>query len=291
MSLDLVLQQVVTGLALGAVYVLVSVGLSLIFGLLTVVNFAHGAIFMFGAYAGIRVLEHTGSFLAACIGAMVVSGSVGAVSERFLVRPLYGRGIDYPLLLTFGISYILVDVARLLYGREGLSVELPEAMEGGVDLGFGYFPLYRLALIAFTLLLLTALWFAIERTRWGLIIRAGAHDPFILRALGVDVSKVWMVIFALGSALAGLAGILAAPLRGATPEMGDGVLVAAFVVTVVGGMGSLVGAVVAGFALGVAVSLTTLFAPAFSELSLFICMTLVLLVRPSGLFGRASVLS
>lgn len=290
-SFDLVLQQLVTGLALGAIYVLVAVGLSLIFGLLNVVNFAHGAIFMFGAFAGIWSLEHTGSYWAACIGAIMASGVIGIVSERFLVRPLYGRGIDYPLLLTFGISYILIDAARLLFGRQGLSVELPEALQGGVDLGFGYFPLYRLTLIAFTLLLLAAIWFAIERTRWGLIIRAGARDPMILRVLGIDVSKVWLVIFTLGSALAGLAGILAAPLRGATPEMGDSVLVAAFVVTVVGGMGSLVGAVVAGFVLGATVSLTTLFAPAFSELSLFICMALVLLIRPSGLFGRAGALS
>lgn len=290
-SFELIAQQLVTGLALGAVYVLVAVGLSLIFGLLTIVNFAHGAFFMFGAYAGIWTLEHSGSFLAACAAAILTSGLIGAVSERWLIRPLYGRGIDYPLLLTFGIAYVLVDAARLLFGRQGHSVEIPEILQGGVDLGFGYFPLYRLALIGITLLLLSALWFAIERTRWGLVIRAGARDPLILRVLGIDVSKVWLAVFALGAALAGLAGILAAPLRGATPEMGDGVLVAAFVVTVVGGMGSLVGAVVAGFGLGAAVSLTTLFAPAFSELALFMSMALVLLIRPNGLFGRAGLLS
>ncbi|MTW18727.1 branched-chain amino acid ABC transporter permease [Rhodoplanes serenus] len=290
-TLDLVLQQAVTGLALGAVYVLVAVGLSLIFGLLTVVNFAHGAFFMVGAYAGIATHEYTGSFLAAGVAAVVVSALIGAFSERVLVRPLYGRGIDYPLLLTFGISYVLVDAARILFGRQGLSIDLPEALQGGIDLGFGYFPLYRMLLVAGTLVLLALLWLGIERTRWGLIIRAGARDPLILRVLGVDVSRVWLAIFAFGAGLAGLAGILAAPLRGATPEMGDGVLVSAFVVTVVGGMGSLAGAVVAGFGLGVAVSLTTLFAPAFSDLAMFVFMAIVLLVRPNGLFGRAGLLS
>lgn len=289
--LELVIQQMVTGVALGAIYVLVAVGLSLIFGLLTVVNFAHGAFFMIGAYAGIVTLERTGSFLAACIVAAVASGLLGAFCERVLVRPLYGRGIDYPLLLTFGISYVLVDTARFLFGRQGVSIDLPELLSGGVDLGFGYFPIYRLLLVGGTLVLLALLWLAIEQTRWGLIIRAGARDPMILRVLGIDVSRVWLAIFALGAGLAGLAGMLAAPLRGATPEMGDSVLIAAFAVTVVGGMGSLVGAVVAGFLIGATVSLTTLFAPAYSELAMYVCMALVLLLKPNGLFGRAGVLS
>ncbi len=281
----------VTGVALGAIYVLVAVGLSLIFGLLTIVNFAHGAFFMIGAYAGIVTLERSGSFLIACIAAAVVSGLLGAFCERVLVRPLYGRGIDYPLLLTFGISYVLVDAARFpcLVG-EAFPIELPALLSGGVDLGFGYFPIYRLLLVAGTLVLLALLWLAIERTRWGLIIRAGARDPMILRVLGIDVSRVWLAIFALGAGLAGLAGMLAAPLRGATPEMGDSVLIAAFAVTVVGGMGSLVGAVVAGPLLGAAVSLTTLFAPAYSELAMYVCMALVLLLKPNGLFGRAGLL-
>jgi branched-chain amino acid transport system permease protein len=289
-TFDLILQQLVTGFALGAIYVLVAVGLSLIFGMLTVVNFAHGAFFMMGAFVGIWTLGRTGSFVFACLAAMVFAAAFGAISERFLIRPLYGRGYDYPLLLTFGIAYVLVDTARMVFGRAGLPVELPEMLQGGVELRFGYFPLYRLVLIGVTILLLGLLWLAIERTRWGLIIRAGSRDPMILRVLGINITAVWLAVFALGSALAALAGVLAAPLQGVTPEMGDSALVTAFVVTVVGGMGSLIGAVVAGFALGAVSSITSLFAPEFSELVLFICMGVTLLIRPRGLFGVKGVL-
>jgi branched-chain amino acid transport system permease protein len=282
--------QLVTGIALGAIYALLAVGLSLIFGMLTVVNFAHGAFFMVGAFLGIYFQTLTGSFALSLVITPLVVGSVGMLSERFLVRPLYGRGIDYPLLLTFGLSYVLIELMRVLFGIEGLPSSTPAALRGSVDLGIGRFPLYRLVLIGATAIVVLGLWLVIEKTRFGLIIRAGSRDPEIVRVLGIDVAKVWLLVFGLGTAIAGLSGVLAAPTRAVNPEMGITVLAESFVVTVVGGMGSLMGAVVAGLLVGVVFSLTSLLAPEFAELSIFVLMALVLLVRPQGLFGRAGLM-
>lgn len=287
---SLILLQLVTGIALGAVYALLAVGLSLIFGMLTVVNFAHGAFFMLGAFLGVYFLGLTGSYWLSLVLAPLVVGAVGLVAERFLVRPLYGRGIDYPLLLTFGLSYVLVDVARALFGIEGLPSSTPAALRGAVNLGIGHFPLYRLFLIGATAAVVLALWLFLEKTRYGLIIRAGSRDPEIVRVLGVDVARVWWLVFGLGTAIAGLSGVLAAPTRAVNPEMGIPVLAESFVVTVVGGMGSLPGAVVAGLLVGVVFSMTSLLAPDLAELSIFVLMALVLLVRPQGFFGKAGVL-
>jgi len=282
--------QLVTGVALGAIYALLAVGLSLIFGMLTVVNFAHGAFFMVGAFLGIYFQTLTGSFALSLVITPLVVGSVGMLSERFLVRPLYGRGIDYPLLLTFGLSYVLIELMRVLFGIEGLPSSTPAALRGSVDLGIGRFPLYRLVLIGATAAMVLGLWLVIEKTRFGLIIRAGSRDPEIVRVLGVDVAKVWLLVFGLGTAIAGLSGVLAAPTRAVNPEMGITVLAESFVVTVVGGMGSLMGAVVAGLLVGVVFSMTSLLAPELAELSIFVLMALVLLVRPQGLFGKAGLM-
>jgi len=290
-SLALITQQLVAGVSLGSIYVLVGVGLSLIFGLLTIVNFAHGALFMVGAYVGTYVFLKTGNFWLCLVAVPLATGCIGLIAERLLIRPLYSRGIDYPLLLTFGLAYVLMDVVRMLFGVQGERFDTPEALQGAVDIGVGMFPLYRLVLIAFTAALMLALWLFIEKTRFGLIIRAGARDAQVLRVLGIDVSRVWLAIFGLGSALAGLAGLLAAPMRGVSPEMGIPVLVEAFVITVVGGMGSLGGAIAAGLLLGVVVSLTTLFQPEMAELSMFALMALTLIVKPQGLFGRKGLLS
>ncbi len=289
-TLNLFMLQLVTGVALGAVYALLAIGLSLIFGMLTVVNFAHGAFFMMGAFLGVYFLGLTGSFVLGLLIAPIVVGAIGLLAERFLVRPLYGRGIDYPLLLTFGLSYVLIDVARVLFGIEGLPSSTPSALRGAVNLGFGHFPLYRLFLIAATAVVSVGLWLFLEKTRYGLIIRAGSRDSEIVRVLGVDIAKVWFLVFGLGTAIAGLSGVLAAPTRAVNPEMGIPVLAESFVVTVVGGMGSLPGAVVAGLLVGVVFSLTSLFAPEFAELSIFVLMALVLLIRPQGFFGKAGAL-
>ncbi|WP_295639521.1 branched-chain amino acid ABC transporter permease [uncultured Methylibium sp.] len=287
---NLLALQLVTGIALGSVYALLAIGLSLIFGMLTVVNFAHGAFFMVGAFLGVYFLGLTGSFWFSLVLTPLVVGCIGLVLERFLVRPLYGRGIDYPLLLTFGFGYVLVDAMRFLFGIEGMPSSTPAELRGATNLGIGYFPTYRLFLIFATALVIGALWLFIEKTRYGLIIRAGARDPEIVRVLGIDVAKVWLLVFGIGTAIAGLSGALAAPTRAVNPEMGIPILAESFVVTVVGGMGSLPGAVVAGLLVGIVFSMTSLFAPDLAELSIFVLMAVVLLVRPQGFFGKAGLM-
>ncbi len=291
LTASLLLSQLMTGIALGAVYALLALGLSLIFGMLTIVNFAHGAFFMVGAFLGVYFLGVTGSFWFSLLLTPLAVGALGMVVEKVLVRPLYGRGIDYPLLLTFGLSYVMVEAMRVLFGIEGVPTSTPAALRGAVNLGFGFFPLYRLFLIGATAAVVLGLWLLIEKTRYGLIIRAGSRDPEIVKVLGVDVAKVWLLVFGVGTAIAGLSGVLAAPTRAVNPEMGINVLAEAFVVTVVGGMGSLPGAVLAGLLVGIVFSITSLFAPAYAELSIFVLMALVLLVRPQGFFGKAGLMS
>jgi branched-chain amino acid transport system permease protein len=288
---QLLMLQAVTGVALGSVYALLAIGLSLIFGMLTIVNFAHGAFFMVGAFLGVYFLGLTGSFWFSLLLVPLVVGAIGLATERVLVRPLYGRGIDYPLLLTFGLGYVLIDAMRFLFGIEGLPSSTPAALRGATNLGFGHFPTYRLFLIGITAAIILALWLFIEKTRFGLIIRAGARDPEIVRVLGIDVARTWWLVFGLGTAIAGISGVLAAPTRAVTPEMGIPILAESFVVTVVGGMGSLPGAVIAGLLVGIVFSMTSLIAPPLAEMSIYVLMALVLLVRPQGFFGRAGLMS
>jgi branched-chain amino acid transport system permease protein len=291
LTLNLFLLQLMTGIALGSVYALLAIGLSLIFGMLTVVNFAHGAFFMVGAFFGVYSMSLTGSFWFSLLLVPLATGAIGLLCERFLVRPLYGRGIDYPLLLTFGLSYVMIEVMRFVFGIEGLPSSTPAALRGAVNLGFGHFPLYRLFLIGATAVIVLLLWLFIEKTRYGLIIRAGSRDPEIVRVLGVDISKIWLMVFGIGTAIAGLSGLLAAPTRAVNPEMGISILADCFVVTVVGGMGSLPGAVLAGLLVGIVFAMTSLFAPEYAEMSIYVLMAVVLLIRPQGFFGKAGLMS
>lgn len=291
LTLQLLGLQLFTGIALGALYVLLAIGLSLIFGMLTVVNFAHGAFYMLGAYVGLWLLMHGVNFWTALVLVPITIGALGLLVERTLIRPLYGRGLDYPLLLTFGLSYMIVELVRVAFGNTGYPVDTPDILQGAVDIGVGYFPLYRLFVIAATVVVLVGLWLFLERTSFGLIVRAGARDPEIVRILGVNIARVWLIVFGIGTGLAGLAGLLAAPLQGVIPEMGGPILAESFVVTVVGGMGSLLGAVVAGLLVGVVVSMTSLFAPEMSRVAIFALMAIVLLLRPQGFFGRAGLMS
>jgi branched-chain amino acid transport system permease protein len=290
-TLNLFALQLMTGIALGAVYALLAIGLSLIFGMLTVVNFAHGAFFMVGAFLGVYFMNLTGNFWFSLMLVPIATGAIGLVCERFLVRPLYGRGIDYPLLLTFGLSYVMIEAMRFIFGIEGVPSSTPAELRGAVNLGFGHFPLYRLFLIAATAAIVLGLWLFIEKTRYGLIIRAGSRDPEIVKVLGIDISKVWLLVFGIGTAIAGLSGLLAAPTRAVNPEMGIPILAESFVVTVVGGMGSLPGAVIAGLLVGIVFAMTSLFAPEFAEMSIFVLMAVVLLIRPQGFFGKAGLMS
>ncbi len=278
------------GLQIGLVYVLLAIGLSLIFGLMTVVNFAHGAFFMFGAYMGLFMMGLTGNFGVSLIFVPLATGLLGLVVEKFTVRPLYGRDLNYPLLLTFGLQFVMVESVRLIWGTTGFPFDTPSALMGPVNLGFALFPRYRIFIIVITVIIIFSLWVFLEKTNLGLIIRAGTRDSLMVRVLGIDLSKIWFLVFGIGSGLAGIAGVLAAPMRGVHPDMGVDMLIQAFVVVVVGGMGSLRGAVIAGILIGEVVSITTLFYPMMGEVIIFISMAIVLLVRPSGLFGEAGLL-
>ncbi|MCX7245432.1 MAG: branched-chain amino acid ABC transporter permease [Burkholderiales bacterium] len=290
LTLDLLCMQMLTGIALGSIYALLALGLCLIFGMLTVVNFAHGAFFMVGAFLGVYFLGLTGNFWFSLLLVPLITGVMGLFTERFLVRPMYGRGIDYPLLLTFGLSYVLIELTRIIFGIEGMPSITPAGLTGSVNVGFGYFPKYRLFLILATAVIILCIWLFIQKTRYGLIIKAGSRDQEILKVLGVDIAKVWLIVFAVGTAIAGLSGILASPTRSVNPEMGIPILAESFVVTVVGGMGSPVGAVVAGLLVGIVYSMTSLFAPELAELSIFVLMAVVLIIRPQGLFGKAGLM-
>src|SRR5437870_4786879 len=282
-SLATLLTQVFTGLVLGMIFVLLAVGLSLIFGLMTVVNFAHGSFFMLGAYFGFFLLGLTGNFWLSLVVAPLMVGVFGLIVERLLVRPLYGRSVDDPLLLTFGLSLVLIEAARLIWGKIGVTFDPPRELAQAVNLGFTMFPIYRLFVIGVTGAVLLALWFFLGRTDLGLIIRAGSRDPLMVRALGIDLGRIRLLVFGIGTLLAGLAGVLAGPMRGVYAEMGVTIVIESFVVIVVGGMGSLAGAVLAGVMIGEVVSLTTLVAPKLAEIMVFVVMAIVLLVRPSGL--------
>jgi branched-chain amino acid transport system permease protein len=285
-SLQALAAQVFTGLVLGGILVLMAIGLSLIFGLMTVVNFAHGSFYMLGAYVAFSLLGLTKSFWATLILAPLVVGTLGLLVERFLIRRLYGRSPDDPLLFTFGLSLAMVEGAKLLWGKIGLTVDPPKQLAAAVDLGFMKFPVYRLFVIAVTVVVLLALWLFLEKTNVGLIIRAGSRDALMVRALGLDLNRIWLLVFGIGI---GLAGLLAGPMRGVYAEMGVEIIIDCFVVVVVGGMGSLAGAIVAGLLIGEIVSLTTFFAPKLAEIVIFVVMAVVLLVRPSGLFGEAGL--
>ncbi|MBR1192697.1 branched-chain amino acid ABC transporter permease [Bradyrhizobium sp. AUGA SZCCT0160] len=286
MDTELILMQLFSGVTLGAILVLTALGLSIIFGMLGVVNFAHGALFMVGAYAGLWVASLTGSFWWGLLVAPVMIGLFGMLIEYLLVRPLYGRSIDDPLLLTFGLSYVLVEGVRIVFGSDGIPFPTPSSLTGVVDLGVGFFPIYRIFVVGVVFIVVLLLWLGLEKTRFGLIVRAGARDPTMMRVLGVDISKVWLLVFGLGVGLASLGGVLSGPMRSVNPEMGALVLAEAFVVTVIGGLGSLLGSIIAGLVVGIVISMTALFAPEMATIVMFALMALVLLIRPQGLFGK-----
>lgn len=285
MDLSLIIMQLLSGIALGAVLVITALGLTIVFGMLGVVNFAHGALFMIGAYVGLYLASLTGSFWWGLLLAPILIGTFGMLIEFVLIRRLYGRSIDDPLLLTFGLSYVLVEGVRIVFGSDGIPFPTPPQLIGVLDLGIGFFPRYRLFVIVLVAVVLLALWLTLEKTRIGLIVRAGARDPTIMQVLGVDIGRVWLAIFGLGVGLAALGGVLAGPMRSVNPEMGSLVLAEAFVVTVIGGLGSIVGAVVAGLMVGISISLVALFAPEMATIVMFALMAVVLLIRPQGLFG------
>jgi branched-chain amino acid transport system permease protein len=281
-----IMSQMFAGIASGMMLVLMALGLTLIFGVMNVVNFAHGALYMVGAYGLYFMLQRTGSFWAALVLAPMAIGVLGLVVERGLMRPLYDRAEEDPILMTFGLTYIFIEAMRLGFGKIGLPIDPPAALSRAVSVGSLHLPSYLIFSVGCSLVAILGLWLFQEKTDVGLIVRAGSRDSTMVRVLGLDFNRVRLLSFALGTALAGLAGALSAPMRGVNPEMGKQVLPQAFVVVVVGGKGSFWGTVASGLLAGVAVALTSLWFPSLADVIMYVLMALVLLLRPKGLFGR-----
>jgi branched-chain amino acid transport system permease protein len=281
------LDQLIIGLVSGAILVLLALGLNLILGFMEIVNFAHGALYMVGAYVGFYLLTWWGSFWLALVVVPFLMLGVGVLLERSLIRPLYGRTQEDGLLLTFGLTYILVEGARQVAGAGGKSVNTPEALASQVSIGATRFPAYLLFVAFLVALIVAGLHLLLTRTNVGLVIRAGVRDSEMVRILGIRYARYRVLVFALGVALAGLAGVLTSPVTGVHPEMGTDILVLAFVVVVVGGLGSFWGAVISGLLIGELISITTLYSSVYAGIAPFVLMILIMTLRPHGLLGTS----
>ena len=279
------LSQVINGLALGALLALISSGLTIIYGTLGVLNLAHGAMFMLGGYAGFAAYQATGSFLVAVVAGSLAVMVLGVVMERVIIRHFYSRPHEDQILVTFGLGIVFVEAIRFFFGSESKLVPAPGAVSGIVNLGFMMYPTYRLVLVGIVAVALLVLYMVLYRTRLGMIVRAGIEDPVMVDSLGIDVYRVFMVVFGIGAMAAGFSGIVNAPVVSLTPEVGEAILVQTFVVVVIGGVGSFPGAVLGGLIAGEIVSITSMFNPGYAYVMLFAAMTLVLMIRPRGLLG------
>ena len=281
--------QLLIGLINGSFYALLSLGLAVIFGMLNIINFTHGAQYMMGAFGAYLLLEHLhlGYWWALFIAPIAV-GLTGVVIERLFLKQLYQLDHLYGLLLTFGIALIIQGVFRNYYGSSGLPYRMPEQLQGAQNLGFMFLPNYRGWVIAVSLVVCFATWFVIERTRLGSYLRAATENPSLVRAFGINVPRMITLTYGLGVALAALAGVMAAPIYNVSPLMGADLIIVVFAVVVIGGMGSIMGAILTGFGLGVIEGLTKVFFPQASDTVIFVIMAIVLLIRPAGLFGRSA---
>jgi branched-chain amino acid transport system permease protein len=281
--------QLLIGLINGSFYALLSLGLAVIFGMLNIINFAHGAQYMLGAFAAIFLLQYAelGYWWALVIAPLVV-GATGIVVERLFLRWLYQLDHLYGLLLTFGLALIIEGVFRNFFGSSGLPYSVPPSLTGGQNLGFMFLPNYRAWVIAASLTVCLATWFVIERTKLGAYLRAATENPTLVRAFGINVPRMITLTYGFGVALAALAGVMAAPIYNVSPQMGANLIIVVFAVVVIGGMGSILGAIVTGFGLGLIEGLTKVFFPEASNTVIFVVMTVVLLIRPAGLFGRSA---
>ena len=281
------ISQCFNGLVLGALLALIASGLTIIYGTLGVLNLAHGAMFMLGGYAGWVAYSYTGSFLAAVFVGSIFVMIVGVVVERLIIRYFYHRPHEDQLLVTFGLGIVFVETVRFFFGSLSKTVPPPAPLVGITPLGFMFYPTYRLALLGIVAAALLALYVVLYRTRIGMIVRAGIEDAVMVDALGIDVYKVFMLVFGIGAMAAGFAGIVNAPVVSIAPDVGEAILVQTFVVVVIGGVGSFPGAILGGVIAGEIISITSMFNPGYSYVMLFVAMTLVLVLRPYGLLGTA----
>lgn len=281
------ISQMFNGVVLGALLALISSGLTIIYGTLGVLNLAHGAMFMLGGYAGWLAFTYTHSFIVAVIVGSLFVMLVGIVIERVIIRSFYSRPHEDQILVTFGLGIVLVEAVRFGFGSLSKMVPPPELFNGIVNLGFMFYPKYRLALLGIVAVALLVLYIVLYRTKLGMIVRAGIEDAGMVDALGINVHKVFMLVFGIGAMAAGFAGIVNAPVVAVSPDVGESILVQTFVVVVIGGVGSFPGAILGGLIAGEIISITSMFNPGYSYVMLFAAMTLVLVLRPYGLFGTA----
>jgi branched-chain amino acid transport system permease protein len=279
--------QLLIGLINGSFYAMLSLGLSVIFGLLNIINFAHGAQYMMGAFVAYFLLQWVGlGYWWALLVAPLVVGMIGVVLERTMLKRLYALDHLYGLLLTFGLALVIQGLFRNQFGSSGLPYQIPAALTGGRNLGFMVLPNYRAWVVIFSLGTCLVTWYVIERTKLGAYLRAATENPSLVQAFGVNVPRMITLTYGFGVALAALAGVLAAPIYQVNPLMGADLIIVVFAVVVIGGMGSILGSIVTGFTLGIVEGLTKVFYPEASNTVIFVIMALVLLVRPTGLFGR-----
>jgi branched-chain amino acid transport system permease protein len=283
------LGQLVLGLVNGAFYAMLSLGLAVIFGLLDIVNFAHGSLYMLGAFGAWLLLDLFGvNFWFALILSPIIVGAFGVLIERIFLKPLRGLDPLYGLLLTFGLALIIEGVFRYQFGASGQSYPVPDLLGGATNLGFMVLPNYRAFVVLASVIVCLGTWYLIERTRLGAYLRAGTENARLVQAFGVNVPVMVMLTYGAGAALAAMAGVLAAPIIQVTPLMGQNLIIVVFAVVVIGGMGSIIGSVVTGLALGVIEGLTRVFYPEASNVVVFVVMVIVLILRPTGLFGKAA---
>ncbi|MFC6669199.1 branched-chain amino acid ABC transporter permease [Marinobacterium aestuariivivens] len=279
--------QLLVGLINGSFYALLSLGLAIIFGLLKIINFAQGAMYMLGAFAAWLALNHLGiDYWLALILVPLAVGGIGILMERFLVRPIAHEDHLYSLLLTFGIALMLQGLFTHLFGSSGMPYAIPEALKGGTRLPFMYLPDYRAWIIVASVVVCGATWWMIEKTRLGAYLRAGTENPQLMQAFGINVPLMVTLTFGFGVALAGFAGVMAAPVYSVSPEMGSNLLIVVFAIVVIGGMGSIGGAILTGLGMGIVEGLTKYFYPEASTTVIFLVMVIVLLMKPAGLFGK-----
>jgi branched-chain amino acid transport system permease protein len=281
--------QLLVGLINGAFYAMLSLGLAVIFGLLNIINFTHGAQYMLGAFCAWFLLNVLGlGYWPALILAPLIVGVLGIAIERLFLRHIYGLDHLYGLLLTFGLALIIEGVFRQQYGSSGQPYAIPSELRGGQNLGFMFLPNYRAWVIVASLAVCLGTWFTIERTRLGSYLRAATENPALVRAFGINVPRMITLTYGFGVALAAFAGVMAAPIYNVSPQMGSDLIIVVFAVVVIGGMGSIMGAIVTGFGLGIIEGLTKVFFPEASNTVIFVIMAIVLLIRPAGLFGRTA---
>jgi branched-chain amino acid transport system permease protein len=282
---ELIELQLLNGVVQGMIYALVAAGLTLIFGMLAIPNFAHGIFFALGAYVAYTIISHGGNFWIAVIMVPLVVALLGVVVDKFAIRRLAHEGHVYQILFLVGFVLVVQELVSMIWGPNPISVEVPAGLDGGFPLGNISFPYYRVFLVGISAAIIVAVYLALEKTKYGAIIRAGIDDPAMVECIGINMRLIFTLVFGIGVALAALAGALTLPIRGGSPLMGDELMATSFAVVVIGGLGSYLGATVSGLLIGLTQAAATIVYPAASDVSVFVAMIAVIMLRPQGLFG------